>query len=282
MDAINHPITILAERYPQLKFPISDLTKLTPEYKAVVFSGEKCNKIPQFSYSPFDTLEVETTPAGSVDVIYFYMREDFEHAIRALAHRCENVPISKTMGASTIFGLPNWDTINKHMDAYDGLHKDEEFQRFVSDKTNYTDTVIVISSGEYAGVSADMIGLDNSSWLEASKTIRKYHELAHYTSNRLFPENKDTVRDEIVADMIGIVAALKKYDQDIAKAFIGTEGKTYRDGGRLELYSRDLKKDIIRSDRIIESLFREYNRVKSNNPYEVLKYVESNRVGIFE
>ena len=100
-------------------------------------------------------METVATPAGKVDVLSLCDRADFEHCIRALAHRCENGDVPSTMGASIISGLINWEKIRKHKEEYVAGGGDDwsgEFERFTSDRKNYRDTIIVLSQGYYSAL----------------------------------------------------------------------------------------------------------------------------------
>lgn len=159
--------------------------------------GEPPESEPDFSFSAGDRLETVATPAGKVDVLSLCDRADFEHCIRALAHRCENGDVPSTMGVSIISGLINWEKIRKHKEEYVAGGGDDwsgEFERFTSDRKNYRDTIIVLSQGYYSALLPAEAGFPGKEWLELSYTIRKYHELAHFVSQRLYPENKDALR----------------------------------------------------------------------------------------
>ena len=100
-----HAVTLLSRRYPQLLLPISDETRHSDLYRSAVLRGEDISGAPDFSFSPLDSLETAEIPAGSVDIVTFHNRYDFEHCVRALAYRCEMRPIPPSMGASTVSGL---------------------------------------------------------------------------------------------------------------------------------------------------------------------------------
>ena len=95
----------------------------------------------------------------------------------------------------------------------------EEFKRFTSDKKNYTDALIILSTGPYSAVPAAEAGL----------------ECTHFICRRLFREKIDAVWDELVADAVGLVAAFGRYDVDLASRFLGIREGVYT-GGRLEIY----------------------------------------------
>lgn len=240
------PISLLSQRFPQILLPVEKNEKDTPEYKDAVLRGKPVSNDLRFICSQEDTLETVETPVGKVDVLYLANRADFEHALQALAYRCEPVDIPASVGANTIRGLINWQKIRSHKQDYilsGGTDWNEEFKWLTSNKKNYLDTLILLSSGNYSALPAVAVGLPEDDWKEKSLTIRKYHELTHYVCRSLYPEDADPIRDEVIADMVGIIAAFGHYDPELAKAFLGIDGGQFRNGGRLAHY--------IESDRLL-------------------------------
>ena len=278
---MEHILIRLARRYPQLLLPISDATRHTEQYKDAVLRGEELTGTPDFSLSGDDTFETFDTPAGTVEVLTLADRKDFEHCIRALAHRCENREIPPTMGASTISGLINWEKIRTHQKEYlasGGSDWDDEFDRFTADNRNYRDTIIILSCGCYSALRAEDAGYGSEEWLALSHEIRKYHELAHFVSRRLFPENVDAVRDEVLADMNGIIAAIGHYDAELAGKFLGVRNGSYVPGGRLENYvpAEDLESASERVRDMLEALRRDFSA--PSKPFEMLISIEKNKL----
>lgn len=282
-----HPVIILSHRYHQLLLPIREGMRNTEQYKDAVLRGKCPEEVrPEFSMNENDVLTHFAVPAGDVDVLLLSERADFEHAIQALAYRCEPTPIPDSMGASIISGLINWEKINKHMEEYaaSGFSDiNDEFARFTSEKANYLDTVIILSSGPYSAVPAASMGMDEAEWLEKSVTIRKYHELTHFTSVRLYPENKNALRDEVIADMIGLIAAFGRYDTHAARLFLGIEGETYRNGGRLQNYSPNDDGAAVMpcALKIIEELQAALPEKLPDDVFNILDFVEKNKIGPF-
>ncbi len=62
-----------------------------------------------------------------------------------------------------------------------------EFRRFTADKSNYFDTLILLSGGEHSAVPAGEPGLSEAERRGLSLTIRKYHELTHFICRGLRP-----------------------------------------------------------------------------------------------
>lgn len=232
-------VSRMAACYPQLLFPLSTDTQGSAEYRAAVLRGMPTDREPQFIGSDRDQLWYCRTPAGEAAVWYLEHREDFEHALCALAYRCEPRDILPSVGASMVSGLINWEKIRSHKLTYfasGGLDWKTEFRRFTSEKANYRDTLILLSSGPYSAIPAETLQLSEGLWLEKSVVIRKYHELTHFVCRRLWPEKADTLRDEIIADCIGLLAAFGEYNDQYARTFLGIENRQYRPGGRLEHY----------------------------------------------
>ena len=233
-------LSSLAQIYPQLY--LSPGPESAEAYRRIVLQGQEApsRSLAHFSTHPEDSLVWEKTPAGVVPVITLTAREDFELFVQIMAHRCSPVPIPRTQGASTLDGVINWTKIRAHKEEYllaNGPEADweREFERFTADKANYTDALIVLSVGPYSAVSAEKAGMPEGEWLSASHTIRKIHECTHFLCRRLFPELKDAVWDELVADATGIAAAFGRFDPALEELFLGIDATAYT-GGRLGNY----------------------------------------------
>ena len=232
----------LARRYPQLLLPIREGERQTEEYKNAVLGGEPLDLQPDFRCPEEIRADAADTPAGRAEILYLGDRQDFLHAYQALAYRCEPTPIPDSVGAVTVGGLINWEKIHRHRDEYlasGGEDWDAEFECFTSERKNYRDSVILLSGGNYSNVSAESVGLSPAEWKEKSFLIRKYHELTHFVCRALYPEDIDALRDEVIADSIGLVAAFGKYDPALARLFLGVEGGVFREGGRLSHYAKE-------------------------------------------
>lgn len=278
------PIEKYLNNYPQLSLPIKEGESKSEEYIDITRYGI----FPDTLIFPFKETGKEeantfNTPAGKAEVLYLPDRQIFEYFIKVLAYKCEPVDIPKSTGAILISGINNWKKINNHKKEYSGNDWDEEFERFTSVKENYKDTVLLVSKGYYSNVSPNLIGLQEKYWIDKSKIIRTYHELTHFISRKLFIENKETLRDEIVADSIGIIAAFGYYDDLLAKKVLGIENETYRIGGRLENYVNNsmLESEVKRANKIIDLLKNYYLNKDLSKPFNILLKVEEEKVGIF-
>lgn len=246
----------IAERYPQILLSIKTGQKNSEEYKNAVLRGNTVQKREPDFFSAEDQLECMETPVGNIDVLIMREREAFIHMYRALAYRCEPEEIPDSVGAGIISGLINWKKIHQHKDEYlsrGGDDWDEEFQRFISDKSNYLDSIVLLSSGPYSAVSAYEMHLTEEEWIEKSICIRKFHELTHYVCRKHYPGDIDAIRDEVLADAIGLLGAFGKYDTGMALRFLGIDDTGFLEGGRLLHYSsaEKLKKDILYAKELI-------------------------------
>ena len=235
-------IETLAEVYPQLYLNPEREEKVA--YRKVVLQGEKpeSRDLSHFRQNPQDRMETVETPAGPVVVVSVRNREDYEIFVRCMmaAKEGPKAPIPASQGASTLVAF-NWPRIDAHRERFMEEQRDlgvedpdwsAEFSRFISTPANYQDLLVVLSWGPYSGVSASEAGQAEETWLETSYTIRKYHELTHVICRRLYPERIEAVWDELVADAVGIYAALGDYDAALERRCLGVTGDRYT-GGRL-------------------------------------------------
>ncbi len=249
---MEHCIDILARRYPQILIPIEKGIKDSDEYKSVCLRGEKSNRSITFSRNPKDNLETYKTKWGDVEILTLINREDFVHACRCLGHKCEPVVIPDSTGAMAIFGLNNWDKVRAGMD-------------------DYKDSFIILSFGNYSNVTSECISKETNNeikvneeeWLEKSTIIRKYHELTHFVMRKAYPNDIDYIRDELIADCIGLMCAFSKFDTRLIKLFLGIENNTYREGGRLQNYEGGSIDKIPQVLKMIDNLKNVVNKYES-------------------
>ena len=238
-------IEALAEVYPQLYLDPGREEKVA--YRKVVLQGEtpKSRDLSHFKGDPQDRSEIVETPAGPVVVVSLGNRADYEIFVRCMmaAKEGPKAPIPASQGASTLVAF-NWPRIDAHRERFMEEQRDlgvedpdwsAEFSRFISVPANYQDLLVVLSWGPYSNVSAAEAGQAEETWLETSYAIRKFHELTHVICRRLYPERIEAVWDELVADAVGIYAALGRYDAALEKRCLGITEDRYT-GGRLENY----------------------------------------------
>ena len=279
-------ISELIYRYPQLTLGIKEGNSHTEEYQAITKKG----KLPMEMKLPIklngmEVWEQVEVPVGIVDIIYLPDREVFEYFVGVLAYRCEPKLIPPSMGAVCIRGLNNWRKIEAHKAEYlvaGGQNWKEEFKKFTSIKENYQDVLILISRGGYSGLTSWKENVTEDEWLELSKIIRTYHELAHVVSGKLFPDNKNAVRDEVIADAIGIKKALGYYDEILAARALGIVDGCYCDGGRLENYvDAEKLKEAVEYCKILITMLSTYFGDNSNSEImSLLQDLEQQGIGL--
>ena len=127
--------------------------------------------------------------------------------------------------------------------------------RFTSVRANYTDLLVILSRGPYSGVDAAEAGYTEEEWLDLSSVIRRFHELTHVICRRLYPDDVDPVRDELIADAVGMYAAFGRFDPEKELLFLGIRGGHYA-GGRLGIYTDE-------PDRLAKPVCAAADRVKA-------------------
>ncbi len=132
-----------------------------------------------------------------------------------------------------------WERIRRHKREYiasGGEDWKTEFRRFTQKRENYTDSLILLSSGFYSGISPEKAGMSPELWEKASAVIRRYHELTHFVYRKCYPGDVDVIRDEVLADCVGLCAALDCYDARLARTFLGIENGALLPNARLRHY----------------------------------------------
>jgi hypothetical protein len=240
-------VACLSKYLPQLRFPLQEGMSEHPDYVAAVHRGE----LPAGSpiaiglqlRAPHDChLVVHATPAGRIPILIAGCRDDFVALVQAFTKRNEPIPIPESMGATTVSGYNNWDRIHNLHESFlasgaQPISWATEFLRIRERRDLYQDCFIIISTGGYSGIPAAALGLEEPEWCSLSLVIRREHECAHYLTKRLFSSMRNNLLDELIADYIGVTAALGHFRADWQLRFFGLEGfPTYRSGGRLQNY----------------------------------------------
>ena len=227
----------LADDYPQLY--LNPDTDSREAYRRIVLQGgePEHKSLAHYTGDPSDCLETAETPAGPVRVATLGSRRDFELVIRGLmaakSGPLADVPESQGASMLTLF---NWPRIHAHLAGYPEEEQAAEFQRFTAVKENYIDRLVVLSRGPYSHVDAAALGYAEEEWNDLSDTIRRFHELTHVVCRRLYPDDTDAVRDELIADAVGLCAAFGRFDPETEKLFLGIRDGRYT-GGRLGNYT---------------------------------------------
>ena len=260
-------------RYPQLCLPVKNGMSKSEEYRNTALRGNIPAELPDyFKGSAEDRAFTAKTPAGDVEVIYLAERGDFERAVKCLGYKCEDIRIPPSMGAVTISGITDWSKISEHKEEYLKSGKTDwqaEFRRFTSVAENYKDRIVLVSKGGYSALRAEETRYSREEWIKISLDIRVFHELCHVVCRTLFPDKKNAVVDEIVADCFGILKAAGFYDTVLAEKCLGILGDQYRPGGRLENYlvSGEDPADHVRGIKEIIKRIDEFIKQTKNKEY---------------
>jgi anti-sigma regulatory factor (Ser/Thr protein kinase) len=237
----------LAERLVQLQFPIREGMSQDADYRAATRRGV----FPQgggpglaLLWPGGLTLTLNPTTSGRVPILVVSERRDFVSLVQALSGRNEPIPVPDAMGACIVTGLNNWDRLARYRKAWEEASEDgseeawaEEFKTLGEKKEVYQDRFIILSSGPYSAVQAKDVGLSEEDWIRESVLIRREHECNHYFTYRVFGTMRNNLLDEVIADLVGLLHARKRYESPLALRFFGLEDfPRYRSGGRLESY----------------------------------------------
>lgn len=277
-------------RYPQLSLPVAEGMSADARYTAIVRRGQMPETLENpFIGSPEDAQLSVDSPIGAVSVLYLAERADFERFVRVMRWRCEPQAIPPSMGALTIIGIINWHKINAHKREWLAENSiagwGDELRRFAAEPQNCRDTVLVVSKGPYSALPACEAGFDEETWLAHSLKIRAWHETTHLVCRSLWPEHVQAVRDEAIADCIGLIAALGHYDAVLAAKLLGVEGDGCREGGRLRNYIPGGEPDakLLESVRSLIALLAEEWAAApagAQAPFEFLRLLETRGTGL--
>lgn len=223
-------IKALTANLPQLLLPQVEGISSSEIYRALVLRGDDPEKpelqdainqlscVPQWQQPENIKLWITLHPCGAMPVLQTPNLHDFVLLVRALAHRAEPVVLADGVHAQAISGL-----------IHRGLIK--QLGR------NSRARLIVLHDAPYGSVPAKHVPgkLSELEWLEASTTLRLQHELTHLATKRLLGEMRLNLLDELIADCMGMVAALGFFDADLFGLCLGIN---VQNGNTLFAYGR--------------------------------------------
>lgn len=254
---------VLQRHLPQLQFPVRAGMSNNEDYRRATRRGlpptESLPELPsvpsahtvqrsiagglQLQNTRRLSLEIYPAPAGRLPILATDCRSDFELLLQALSARNEPVSIPPAQGAALIKGYNNWDRVAevRRREAMAAVIPSLAAPRiYPSCPRAYQDCLALVCDGGYSGVPAGCLGLEEEEWRHLSRQIRREHEATHYAILRLLGVMRTHLLDELLADFMGIVVALGKYDPNCQLLFLGLEDHPrYRPGGRLENYVQD-------------------------------------------
>jgi hypothetical protein len=266
----------LKERLVQLNFPIQQGISLTENYRAAVRRGVAVHGMPEATGLSLERpeclrLALHQTAAGRIPVITAGSRADFVSLAQAFLMGNEPRSIPAYTGAYAVGGYNNWDRVRRYRKQLEqnlpgGLTAEAwkvKFKEMIPHRELYQDCFILLSDGPYSGVTALEMGLPPEEWSRQSLIIRAEHECAHYATRRLLGSMRMNLFDEILADYMGIAAALGYYRSSWFLRFMGLEGHQHDEPKRTEYY----RGDPPLSDGAFEILERIVKRASQNLEY---------------
>jgi hypothetical protein len=212
---------------PQLLLPQVDGISGTELYKSLVLRGEAADRRqlsaggPEVFWHQPEALTfwIAHHPCGAMPVLQTPSRHDFAQLLRALAHRGEPQQVAEGVHAQAISGLIHWGLIHR-------------FGR------QSRSQLIVLHQAPYGSVPAEHVpgGLDDYEWLAVSTSLRLEHELTHLATKRLLGEMRLNLLDELIADCMGMIAALGFFSAELFGRCLGIDA----DDGRWISYTGEL------------------------------------------
>jgi hypothetical protein len=279
----------MAHRYNQLYLTPEKGISATVVYSDIVRFGKvpeeiremiRTDRLTGFRGNENARLFSEITPAGKVEIVYLEERSDFDRFLQIMAFAGEPAEVGSNIESAEILGVTNWRRIEAHMNDYleNGTEKvswRDELRRFTDDKQNYQDSIILIGSGGYCGLSAAEAGYDEFVWENASVKIKIYSSCAKFIMRRLFSDYKNIIWEEMLSDCIGLLFVFNKYDVSLAKKLLGVSKKGYDRRGKLINFCGESCDDIDElAVRIAQAVEKLGTRVKKLVSAEVRDYYD--------
>lgn len=240
-------IESLAVRFPQLYVTPAEGTEGAWRSAALRGIAPDLARLDHFETSPEDELREVETPAGAVEVVFLKQRKDFETFLQIIGHKCQPVPIARTVGAITYRGLPDWVKVAAEHERYlasGGTDWPSEFARLAKVPGAFRAELVVISEGPYSNIPHTQTRYNEEEWTRISREIRLHHECAHVVCRRTMPDDILPVWDEVTADVTGLLCATGGYDASLAAMFLGVSADGFV-GGRLGEYLDESQKACI-------------------------------------
>lgn len=220
-------LELLQSGLPQLLLPQENGISSSDLYKALVLRGERMDHTlfaavgapPQWHCTEALRFWIAPHPCGAMPVVQTPSWADFVLLVRALAHRSEPVMLADGVHAQAVSGLIHWGLIHA-------------FGRRSRAR------LIVLHDAPYGSVQAsDVPGdLTEAEWLQASSNLRLEHEHTHLATKRLLGQMRINLLDELIADCMGMVAALGRFHAELFGRCLGIQSAS----GRWTTYTNEL------------------------------------------
>lgn len=245
---------LLKRCFPQLCFPISNGINESEHYRDATLKGIMdgidigANRLKLCNERDI-TFSLCNSIAGDIPVLVIPDESDFTKIIQAILYKNSPVVIPSSMGAAFIKGINNWQRIYRLKADFlsnnsTGVWNREFRNNVLPYPARYKDNIIILSRKPYSNVDSMKMGLHKEEWLSLSLKIRLEHECAHLYTFKYYGSASNNLHDELVADYVGIVKSIGKFDKHWMLQFMGLENyPEYRVGARLENYATTIKCD---------------------------------------
>lgn len=229
----------------QLQFPIQKGISKTEDYINTTLKGkQKVSKLVlKLNHPNAIKLDIyKSDLSGRIPVLIVSNNEDFNTIVCALSNKNEPLELPKSIGASFINGINNWDRI-KRLKA-NWLKQNPlgnwslYFKEYIVPKPYlFKDKLMILSTKAYSGIKSESLRVSKKTWKFSSLIIRREHECAHLFTLKYYGCIANNMHDEIIADYTGITKVLGQFSKEWFLHFVGLENyPLYRKGGRLENY----------------------------------------------
>jgi len=226
-------LEVLQPVLPQLRLPQVPGISRSETYRRLVLRGEEANPAELLAAGPEPLWQLGNAlklwlaphPCGAMPVLSTPHWSDFCLLVNALVHRGEPIALAHGVHAQAVGGLIHWGLI----------------RRFGPESRA---RLLLLHEGPYGSVHASEVpgSPGDASWQETSTAWRLEHELTHLATKRLLGEMRLNLLDELVADCMGMVAALGLFDAQLFGRCLGLDPNGYPlAGGRWCTYVAELE-----------------------------------------
>ncbi|MBP3885306.1 MAG: hypothetical protein J6D54_10300 [Olsenella sp.] len=256
-------LTKLAPRFPQLY--VAPLETNRAEHRMAVEGGivPRGASLAHFIGSEADELRVVDTPTGPVEALFLRARADFECFLSIMLNDGALVEYDPVVRGIELRGLLDWERVRRERDTYlanGGRKWEHEFERLATQTRVFQSNLVVYTDGPYSDVPAGRVSFKDEEWIGVSRKIRLYHECARVVIRRAEPDGVHPIWDEVVGDVVGLLAATGSYDASMAAQFLGITPLRYV-GGRLGRQLEDAT--VEEADRISQAVYEAMLRVEN-------------------
>jgi len=247
----------ISQSLPQVRIAISVGVSKTAGYADAVLRGEPLESVDLDRDVPFRrpeeiALRVWSHFAGSLPVLETPDRADFVRLYRALAGRCEPLPMPDGVHAVFISGVPNPGRTRALREAWQsrtgGSSSDwstEMARLLAEDRVWFYDRLVLMHQSPYGGVAVGRVlpGQTERVWVDRSTVLRREHEFTHYATSRMLGSFRLNLHDELLADFMGFTTALGTFSSEVFLAAMGVEGENIPEEARFRYYTQGLSED---------------------------------------